>query len=154
MYWFDCDMSDTFVYTGVFNNERDKVGDCMTNYSEFKNLNKNQVKLLTILEQEFPDYPFYDDLIDQNWDEIVILGIFYQEFMALCMDIAGWYNRQRTKRDTHYAYWPPESNSQRSIIKKLLVKYEEYIREEEKVFEDNSYFFKTVGLEWDDVYGE
>lgn len=151
MYWFDCDMPNTFVCAGVFNNERDKVGDCMTNYSEFKNLNRYQVKLLETLEREFSNYPYAQD--DLDWDLIVNRGAFYNDFLELCEDVACWYNQQRSAFENAYDCWKGKTCAD-DIRKQIIWRYKEDASDEKASYRDHKEFFKSVNIEWESVYGK
>lgn len=153
MYWFDCDMPNTFVCTGVFNNERNKVGDYMTNYSEFKNLNKNQVKLLTILEQEFPDYDCYDDE-DWNWELIAARGTFYDDFICLCECIVSWYIRRIDKHERKFDAWPEGFNSVDHVLNTILSRYQTNLEQEIKTYCAHERFFRHVHFQNANRYGE
>lgn len=145
MYWFDCDMPNTFVCTGVFNNERDKFGDCMTNYSEFKNLNRYQRRLLSIfdevLDKNFLDCNSLPDEID--WDKIIDIDAFYQTFIDQCQWVAHWYDRKIDKYECTFECWPDGSdlNTILEAIKELSSKY---ALDEKSTFRNNKDFFNKV----------
>ncbi len=146
MYWFDCDMPNTFVCTGIFNNELYKVGDCMTNYSEFKNLNKYQRRLLLIFDEVLDKY-FLDcnSLPDEiDWDNIIDLDAFYQTFINQCQWVAHWYDTKINKHDCTFESWP-EGSDINTILEAIKELSSKYILDEKSTFKNNKDFFDKVG---------
>lgn len=146
MYWFDCDMPNTFVCAGVFNNERDKVGDCMTNYSEFNNLNKYQRRLLIILDEEFDE--FAHSMEDCNWNNIADLDIFPSMFIQRCKAVVNFYDRRASKYDIDLPFWPFGSNLD-TVLDIIEAASKKHKRSDLKIKERYKYFFDEIAYPWE-----